>query len=86
MRSGAGEADERLAVADVPAAFTIRIADMTDGAGDDIVQVADLAVLVVQAGAKASTVSAMLRQLENYGVTPRWSIMVKPADIRGHRP
>jgi hypothetical protein len=63
---------------------TLRIADMSDGeaSGDDIVQVSDLAVIVVQSGVKASAVFAMLRRLENYGVTPRWAIMARPGELR----
>jgi capsular polysaccharide biosynthesis protein len=62
---------------------TLRIADMSDAeaSGDDIVQVSDLAVIVVHAGVKASAVFAMLRRLENYGVTPRWAIMARAGDL-----
>jgi hypothetical protein len=53
-----------------------------DASGDDIVQVSDLAVIVVHSGVKASAVFAMLRRLENYGVTPRWAIMARSGQLR----
>ncbi|HEX7104878.1 MAG TPA: hypothetical protein VF218_02850 [Acidothermaceae bacterium] len=76
-RDRGGDAEPRSGV-------TLRIADMSDGeaSGDDIVQVSDLAVIVVQSGVKASAVFAMLRRLENYGVTPRWAIMARPGELR----
>ncbi len=74
----------RDADADQRSGVTLRIADMSDAeaSGDEIVQVSDLAVIVVQTGAKASAVFAMLRRLENYGVTPRWAIIARPGELR----
>jgi len=73
---GGGESEQRSGV-------TLRIADMSDAeaSGDDIVQVSDLAVIVVHAGVRASAVFAMLRRLENYGVTPRWAIMARAGEL-----
>lgn len=81
---------DRAAEPEQHSGVTLRIADMSDpeSSGDDIVQVSDLAVLVVQAGARASTVFTMLRRLENYGVTPRWAVIARPGELRSthHRP
>jgi hypothetical protein len=76
-RGHSGEAEHRSGV-------TLRIVDMSDAdaSGDDIVQVSDLAVIVVYSGVKASAVFAMLRRLENYGVTPRWAIMARSGQLR----
>src|SRR5450755_942187 len=82
-----GSDSERNTIPDRSSALTLRLADMSDpeASADDIAQVADMTVLVVAAGTKASTVAGMLSRLENYGVTPAWSVMLSRADVRKPR-